>query len=384
MATPETNYDLPVAAGATLAAGSPFLGLIGERKLTGDPHINKNIKRMGLQALEREARPGDVILSSRPGWEGFKVTQAPFSGSEFFHASPVYGRKGGKGTVVDAGDLGEWEGSRATIKDVSRSAKTIHRHYPGHGYSDLVLVRPDKKLTHKQLLNLRSSLTSRAYDHYSVPRGAKAALKDLFVPKLDMFTSKKPPTPCSGTMCSALPAESMAESGILKNIAKGKAPGETLPADFLRAGSGFKPVGAVVRQNRALGPISRQVYRYGTRAGLGAGIGGAIYGGYKDPVTTAGILGGLATPSLARAASTAIYKRLRKVPKDEAVTALSNQLPKLRRLGMELFTPDPEMTPEMLRKLSLRFGTRTVPLALLGGLGTYLAASKIRDSFQNK
>jgi hypothetical protein len=287
------------------------------------------------------------------------------------------------GTVIDAGDLGEYEGMRPTIKDVSKRAKTIHRHFPGHGYSDLVLMRPDKGLSQEQILKLRRALTTRAYDPYSVPMGLRATLKELFVPKIKPL-AKNLPGSCSGTMCSALPGEAMAEAGILKNIAKGKAPQEVLPADFLRAGSGYSPVGAITRQQRALSPVSRAIYPYLSRAGLGLGIGGAIYGAYKDPETTAGILGGLATPALARGLSTKILQKTKQYNKDQAMVAVGNQLPKMKRLLMENFTPDPEMSPELLRKLKIRLGTRTLPLAVLGGLGSFLAARKVRGMFSEK
>ncbi len=383
---PDKNYDAPVAAGAAAAAGTPFLGMIGQRELVNDPHVNKNISRVGLHELERMARPGDVILSSRPGWEGFKVTQAPFSGSEFFHATPVYGRRGGKGTVIDAGDLAEFADYDPKIKDVTREARTVRHHFPSHGYGDLTLVRPEKKLNPKDVRDLRRALTSKAYDPYSVNVGAKAALKDMFVPKVELpATLKKkmpPPTPkvqCKGTMCSALPAEAFSESGLLKQIAKGKKPEEILPADFLRSGSGFKPVASVLKQKRALSPISRALYRYGTRAGVGAGIGGTIYGAYKDPAATAGILGAAAAPLATRGLGSAIHRKLFKSTKDESLRAVGNQLPQAKRLLLEAFTPDPDMSPELMKKLKLRFGTRTLPLALAGGLGTYFAADKIRD-----
>lgn len=378
MANTERDYDAPIAAAATAAGGTPFLGMVGERRIVHDPHLNKNIKRVGLHELERRARPGDVILSSRPGWEGFKITQAPLSGSEFFHASPVYGRRRGKGTVIDAGDLAEWRDYKPTIKEVSPAAKTVRRHFPEHGYADLVLMRPEKELSPKELRALRKSLTSRAYEPYSVPKGAKAALKDLFVPKLKQVAQT--PTPvCVGSMCSALPAEAMAESGVLRHISKGKAPGEVLPADFLRSGSGFKPVAAVTGQKRVLGPVSRQLYRLGGRAALGAGIGGTLYGTYKDPVTTAGILGGVATPLAVRAGAEAALRRFKHMPKPEASLAVHKQLPTIRRLLMEAFTPDPTLTPEAFKKLKWRLGLRTLPLMAAGGVGTYLMADKLRD-----
>lgn len=382
----EKNYDLPVAVGAGLAVGSPFLGLIGQRKLVHDPHINENIRKLTLKELGRQARPGDVVLSSRPRWGGFKVTQTPVSGSEFYHASPVYGRRGGLGTIIDAGDFGYDNPPRPTISGVSRIATPAPRHFSGHGYSDLVLMRPDKKLSPAQLKKLQKALTARAYQQYSVPVGAKAMLKELFVPKIKAFSkdlAKSTPEAirCSGTMCSALPSEAMAEAGILKNIAKGKGPSEVLPADFLRAGSGYSPVGAVIKQKRALSAVSRALYPYAARAGIGLGIGGTIYGTYKDPVATAGVLGGMMTPSIMRALATRAVQYGQHKTKNEAMSAVGNQLPKLKRLVLEAFTPDPEITPELARKLKLRFATRTLPIGLLGGLGSFLAAKKIRSMF---
>lgn len=381
----EINYNAQVGAGAAVAGTTPFLGMLGEKKIINDPHYNKNIGRVNLHELERMAKPGDVILSSRPGAEGFKLTQAPTSGSEFFHATPIYDKVRGKGKAFDAGDLAGWNDYKPTLKDVKGHSRAMRHHFPSHGYSDLMLMRPENELSPKQIKDLRRALTRRAYDTYSVSQGAKAAVKDLFVPKLKMFEPKAPSCGKGSTMCSALPSQAYDDAGILKRIARGKAPGDVLPADFLREGSGFKPVAAVVKQKRLIkNRAARAAARFGTRGAIGAGIGGAIYGSYNDPVATSAALGGLAAPTAARFLSSKLHSKLTHTPMQESMRSVSNALPSAKRLLMEAFTADPDMTPELLGKLRTRWGIRTLPLALAAGAGTYFAGDALRNWINKK
>ena len=131
-----------------VAAASPFAGLIGQKELVNDPHLNKSIKRMTVEELGRAARPGDVMVSTRPGMtSGFKAIEAPLLGSEFYHASPIMHQRGGKGMLYDAGDLAEFDYWKPGVNEIKRKTSTIPEHAKKHKYGDMMLVRPDKKMT---------------------------------------------------------------------------------------------------------------------------------------------------------------------------------------------------------------------------------------------
>ena len=93
----------PIVAGA-VAMGSPFLGLIGQRPLPQDPSRNKNIPEMTFEELARNARVGDIILTSKaPGTFGKALQLA--RGSEYHHSQPIIGRQKGKGVTFHVGDF---------------------------------------------------------------------------------------------------------------------------------------------------------------------------------------------------------------------------------------------------------------------------------------
>lgn len=377
---PRNESDRSTAAGiGALAAGtSPFWGMIGQKPIKIDPHLRSGIKDISINHLGELARPGDVVLASRGGWEGYKATQAPFSGSEFFHAAPVVGKNKGIGTVTDAGHLyTPGDKSKPNLKEMLRRAEKAPFHFSQKGYDDLVLLRPEKELTPQQLKRLQQAYVNRAFAPYSVTEGVKATLTDLFKPKI-LGASKGTVPVCVGSMCSGLPAQAFNEAGILESIAAGKNPRHVLPADFLREGSGFKAIGAVLEQDRSLkNKLIRNLHRYGSRGLLGAGIAGTVYGGYKDPAATAGVLGGLATPLLLRQAATEIYKRKPGISPGQARRAVTKEAPSLIKVLFSRF--DPGHKQRVLRYLS-----RTAPAGIAGGIGSYLLADKIREWVKNK
>lgn len=383
-----------VLAATGAATAAPFLGLIGQKKVVNDPHLNYKIKRMRLRDMERMAQPGDVILSSRPGWEGFKVTQAPFSGTEFFHASPVTSRWQGKGEVIDAGEVVFPKDPKYRIPadELTAHAKRVGVHFPEEGYGDLVLLRPGKGLTPAQQKRYTEELAKRTHNPYSVAKGVKATLKDLFVPKVknpkDLAADVDAVRGCeSGAqMCSSLPAEAHHAAGTAKNIAKGKLPSQVLPADFLREGSGFTPVGAVIKQEKSLTtPLQRAAYRYGGRGLLGLGLGTTVYNTSQDPIGTGALMAGMGTPLAIRMALTKKLRREspRMSPRklEQAVDMKLPSVTKVLRMGL---MKDPYLTEKAKKQLIKRVFTRTLPAGLLAGAGVYGVGSLLKNKLQKK
>jgi hypothetical protein len=381
-----------VLAATGAATASPFLGLIGQKKIVNDPHLNDKIKRMRLSDMERMAQPGDVILSSRPGWEGFKVTQAPFSGTEFFHASPVTSRWQGKGEVIDAGEA-IFPGApnyRIPEDELTSHAKRVGIHFPEEGYGDLVLMRPGKGLTPAQQKRYTEELAKRMHNPYSVAKGVKATLKDLFVPKLRNPSSAVADVDAvrgcnSGSqMCSSLPSEAHHAAGTAQNISKGKLPSQVLPADFMREGSGFNPVGAVLKQEKSLStPLQRAAYRYGGRGLLGLGMGTAVYNTSEDPVATTSALAGLGAPLALRAI---LKKRLKqenpRIGSRKLQQEVDLKLPsviKTLRLGL---MRDPYLSEQSKKLIKRRLFTRTLPASLAAGVGVYGLTNLIKNRLE--
>lgn len=368
------NIALGVAG---VGAASPFAGLIGQRRLIGDPRINKAIKRFeDIDDLSMMAQPGDILLSSEKGMVSpTKAFQTVGSGSEYYHTSPVVDRVSGHGKVLDTGSM-----HNPKAKDPSRSMSAVRRgaKYVSDmegTYDDFVLLRPDKPLTPEQIKKFQASMASRAGTDYSTAVGRKAFLKDLFLPKFRPFRKKGPISVpvCEGGSCSSVPASALGEAGIIDDILKGKAPQDVLPADFMRAGSGYTPIGAVVPDRPVpLGSAAkRALARYGLRAGIGLGIGGSLYGAYKEPEAAIGVGAGMMTPTLARMVGKKLLERkerLTKKPQEE----IGHVLPKAKNVLKKTIWRDlPEDTYKTMLK---RFGTRTAPIALAGGLGAYGAA----------
>ncbi len=397
------SVPIPVAAGLTGVALSPYLGLIGQKSIIMDPQVNTNIPRTSLQTFSRLAEPGDVILSSRPGWEGFKFTQSPFTGTDFFHASPVVDRRrhhvfhGRHAVIADAGDY--YEKYRSTPVPMhggkyrfTKSPMAID-HFIGEGYGDLVLMRPANRPSaaqHKAYLN---AIGKRFASEYSVEKGLKAILKDLFVPKLvnrsDTAVAKN--VLCNANnpqMCTSLPAESFAEAGIAKRIARGKLPSEVLPADFMREGSGFIPVVSHVRQPRAFqSGLHRKFMQIGSRGALGLGMAGSAYGAYEHPEVAGGVAASIGTASLVR--KLLVNRLNKKYPNltpseltDKVDEAFPGLYRNLRGLGF-VYDPLHKTTKQRLRLLR-NFSTRTLPVMLASGIGTYVGLRALRNALHDR
>jgi hypothetical protein len=375
---------------AGLGVASPFAGLIGQKKIVSDPHSNLNIERMTPEKIQELARPGDVVVSSRPGAEGFKITQSPFSGSEFFHTTPVVTSTYEGGMGLDAGDFPELNGLKPHTQYVENKARPLAQHFGEHGYEDMVLMRPNSEITYEQRKDLLKAIAERQPKAYSAPLGIKAMAKDLFLPKLKNAKSedviKALEKSCKGdaTMCSNFAAEAASHAGIANNIARGKLPTDILPADFLREGSGYSPVGAVVGQRRFYNNIGRKVGPYASRLGIGLGIGGGIYGTYKNPDVAAGIAAGAVAPHIVRKLLGKKYEqelssRVPSVAAREARLTAQEKLPSLVHTLMSYKGQLPGVKQDITRLL-----TRTAPLALGVGGAAYLGAHKLRKMFNKE
>jgi hypothetical protein len=408
MATPDTtDIAAPLAIGGGLAA-SPFLGLIGERRIRKDPFFTQSIKRMSPKQLAQLASPGDVILGSQRGTRSvrFKLPQLYTTGSEFYHAEPVAAQYApsfsdpdtgktvtkGKplGKTIEAGRM-SYSGKKGidAQKLLKKGPSAFTQNIPFTDYEDTVLLRPDKKLSSKDIRRLQLSLIEGGTKPYSNPMGVRALGRDLFIPKIPGITGKIGPLMQNeGHMCSSLPS-SIHEKLFGQQITAGKHPKHVLPADFLREGSPFKPIAASLKNPEALKNILAK--RMAFRGGLGAGLGGLGLAGYYEPEVFPGIAAGIGAPIgirklLEHLRSKEFPKTLRKFkPSQEA----SHILPTGKQLTENVGSlkdalrhiRETRTLPRGWKSLDLlkRFGTRTLPLALGGGLAAYLGTKALTN-----
>jgi hypothetical protein len=226
-------------------AGSPFLGMIGEKPISAekDPFIGK-IKRTRIHELSRQAHPGDVVLvSPRKGlgsiWKGPQVYT---SGNEFHHMEPVVARRRGHGitlTVDDNYDPFVSDKHPHTMQHHVRGEDNIAKRFKG---LDAVLMRPKNPLTPKQQQALEKSYRRRLSGRYVHTEAFKTFMKDIFVPKVN---GKSTPTHVND-LCSTLPSNAYSEA-TGRRVVPNKKPGDVMPADFLRENSNFETVVATVK-----------------------------------------------------------------------------------------------------------------------------------------
>lgn len=348
-------------------AASPFLGMIGEDPITKDPYTNKDIKRYKLTQLQRMARPGDVLVSTKNKWgQGiWKVPQVLSTGSDFYHAEPIFG----KGHSIEAGQFRdpEW-GSLLNPADpegpIKKAIKPITTTFKDQ---DVVLMRPDTHLTPKQQQQFLKNIYARSHTNYDTMMALKAYFQDMFLPK---FKGDSVRTTCTGDVCSTMPSQAMADV-VGERVHPNKAPNRTLPADFLRSQSGYTPVGATnnfgsVLKNRAL---ARGLFR----GGVGAGMAGTAYGVYKEPELGAGIAGALAAPPLLQ--HLYVNEQLGRnagMDIDDIANMARDKLPTMMDTAATVGYKN--QASDAIRKNFLR---RSLPLAALGGLGAYGAAKGV-------
>jgi hypothetical protein len=357
-------------AALTGIAASPFLGMIGEDKITKDPYRNPNIRKYTGLELEQMSRPGDVVVTAQPNWgKGhYKATQALSTGSDFYHAEPVYNKKRGRRTSITVGQFTDpyWNtpGEPRTPRDMESHLSPFAEKFKDE---DMVLLRPKEGLTPKQIRDYQKNMVTRSRGRYDSSKNVGNYLRDLFVPKIK---GKSTPT-CKGDVCATFPAQAMAEAKG-KRIHPHKKPAQTMPADLLRSQSIYDAVGATDKYK----PLFKNpnLVRALTRGGLGLGMAGTAYGAYQEPEIATGAIGAVAAPMLAEQARIKWLKRQHPdAPIQDIVSNARADVPRLLDLVDNIGAPD----AAHISRLRKNFMRRTVPIALLGGLGTYGLAKAI-------
>lgn len=348
------------------AALSPFLGAIGQRPVQHDPLLNTRIRRYKSMAeLARDAKPGDMLLTSKPEGSFWKYTIAPLTGSEFYHVQPVVGRRGGMGTSTSAGSFSDPSFAADTQKQLLQQSLKIPEELMNEGYPDAVLLRPKTPMTPDQLKAFKKDMMARAQAEFNRKNAVGSWLHDLFVPKLKMFEKGKNMPTCEGGICSSAPAMAYNEAGI--QIAKGKAARNAFPGDFLRSDA-LHAVGAYVPNKYKPNPILRRATPYLTRGAIGAGLAGTLYAGTEDPALLAAVPG----MALGSAAGGQIERLLRQ--KKKAV-------PSFRQgVLVDLLEATPLQRERMLRRLL----TGRVPGALLGGALAYGGGRALLNALKSR
>jgi hypothetical protein len=274
-----------VAIGA--AAASPFLGLIGEQPLRHDPILNPNIPRQSLEELAAKARPGDLMLTSQEGQSFLKRIQTMGQGSEFHHIVPTI--TGPEGTPL-RGLVDNWQLYSAARKGklppeaLAGDPFALHNlrgEFPelskglAEKYPNAVLLRPTTPLNPAEIGGMEQEMIHKSMEPYQARRAIRNWFRDIFLPKIKGVTGHKPIfCPPGSNICSTIPAEALENVG--REVVPGKAPTHVLPADFAKS-TGYEAIGAHVNKG-FLSPAKLKALRYGSRAGLGLGLGGAVYG----------------------------------------------------------------------------------------------------------
>ena len=350
----------PAVAGAL-----PMVGAIGEQPIIHDPLAGaKGQSFRNYEELSRAARPGDVMVLSKPKGSFFKNIITPAGGSEFYHAQPVYGRRGGHGITADTGWL---EGN--TEKELRRRSRTVMRDLPDQGYGDAVLLRPKKPLTSSQSRIYNRESMQRSAESYSIPKAVESYAKELFMPKLGPLTGggKQVGEICEGNICSTVPSQAF-HSATGRNVVPGKRAQDVFPSDFLRSKE-YELVGSKLDPNKArMNPALRKAMPYITRGGVGLGLAGATYESKEHPE----LAGAVAGATGAGLAGTAMSHALSKTP-EKAVEAL----PGLTELGSTVMH---EIPKKQVKQIYQRYLTRRVPLMAAGGAAGYMGVKKLREA----
>ena len=272
----ELNHRPSVGlTGAMVAAGaSPFLGLVGRKPLIHDPVSNPNIPRISREDLARQAQVGDIVLTSRDdlSWHKnlYKAFSKPISGSEFYHVEPVTHQEGGEGRSLEAGRL--W-GMDANLE---AAPEYLRKRY-GHklNFDDMVLLRPNQKMTPQERATYLDAITRGSAAQYSKPAAVSSWLKDIFLPKVPLSRNNK--VICADGTCSTVPAQALSEIG--HSVIDGVHPKRIMPSDFLGSDK-YTAVGASLK-NPYKNTLGRRLLPYASRAAIGGLLAGGVYGGSK-------------------------------------------------------------------------------------------------------
>ena len=391
---PEKHLGRNVAMGA--AAVAPFAGMIGQKPLHNDPLVGENTgkKFKTLDELSRHAQPGDIVITNKGSEGPFKKFITPMTGSEFYHAQPVVGRRRGHGLTTDIGMIGK---HNRTVPDMLKDTfqvKTLK-----HDYDDVVLLRPKKPLTAKQLevFNREALHRARLDPGYDVRKAVGVWTRDVFVPKIKGFTgtgnqfsqSKKDLVQsidkktftvkgaprsysyCSGNVCSTAPAQAYTKA-TGRHVLPGKAAKDMFPTDFLRSEE-YEVVGAHLKPKKHWHKVVKAVGPYAVRAGLGVAGAGAVYTASKHPDETGGLTGAVAASHF----STRLNRHYA-----TSHTAAQMRIPGLEEVvrshikGSDLETA---VGPEGSRKYLTRWLTRKVPIIAAGGAAGYYGTKTLRE-----
>jgi hypothetical protein len=327
------------------------MGMIGESKLVNDPNEYPDVKRFSKEEILAAARPGDIFAVSKPGWENAigKIPQVLTTGSEFYHVEPVVDKRGKNVATIEVSADGIAPTNTPPLPYGTETIKKKMSKYIEQG--DLALLRPKFDFTPEQkekYLDRIKELSPRPYDD----AGAVSTwLNDIFVPKpLRRFTSNKTN---DSNICSTFPAQALFEA-TGRRVQQDVSPNRTLPVDYLRDNSSYELVGATDPQEEKVlkNPLAT---RLASRGLIGAALAGAAYGLYRNPHVITGAIGGALTPLAIRGMSG------------------SSRIPTYKERAMA--TMDSES--DAAKQVSKDFLTKSVPLALAGGVGSYAVSRGI-------
>lgn len=363
-----SGVSLPQAAAMTAAGLSPFAGMIGRQPIIHDPLQGAKGKDFkSLEGLQRAAREGDILLTSKDKGSLFKGFIDPVGGSQFYHAQPVTGRAGGKGYTLSAGDLAgeEMSPAKALLHDYPIAE---HLRNDANAYSDAVLLRPKRPLSPEELERLRESYGARVQREYDNKKAVSAFLHETFVPKVDALARRRAQTVCEGNVCSTLPAMALHEA-TGRSVVPGKAAQDVFPTDFLRS-TEYELVGShVTPATRQLqGSAWRKAAPWLLRGGMGAALAGGTYAATEKPELAAAAAGaGAGTAALTHAAQRGWIS--------------PDKIPTWHDLGGTIMSENGLRSPEA-RALGKQFLKTHVPAMAAGGLAAYGAAKGLQALYR--
>jgi hypothetical protein len=369
-----------LAGGAV--AGTPFLGLIGEKPIVHDPFFNKDIPRVNYDRLSELAQPGDILLTGKRKGTGWQYIQT-HTGTPWYHAQPVVGRFGGQtpgavGTTLSVNSLAAQNPNMSNNTAVKQWADTIKGEARKSHYSDMLLMRPKQKLTPEQLEKFVNRAVYSAREEYNIPVAIKGWLKDMFLPKIGKGTTALPSgyKPCKADTCGTMSAHSYSEATGKSPVA-GKLPRDILPSHYLREGSDYAPVAARLSYegpSRELLKRRAMLMRGGTGLALGVGTAAAI----EDPATLPILPAFMAAPEIAQK----LYgkyrlKYLLKHNKPVSQYYWMNSEKSMPGYGVLLDNlKETNTRARELRRNALR---RSLPLSIAAAAGTYGLARLLKN-----
>lgn len=379
----EESHTARNLAVGSAAAALPFAGMIGQRKLIHDP--TRSASAAGVEAwndaynMRRAAQPGDVLVT-RAAQNGTDTIMTALTGSPYHHVESVLAPD----RVMMSGDL-HLDPKQFASKELYEKALASQAALPAarkvryanrvtdlaRNSDEMLLLRP------KQAPNMPHLETAAMHlaelPHSLTGKGPSAALHEVFVPKLNvvdkirgLLRGKRDKLICNDTMCSTFTAGVSDAAGTMPRGNPGKALEHAIPPDFLRSPD-FDLVGRYVNpeaeqlSEKALKNMRRM--GLAGRAGIGLALGAGAYGLTEDPMLAAGAAGAAVTPSVVR--------------------AVLNRVSKNPHKGYETLRPVSRAGADIIKRRwgNLRsIGTRTVPVALAGGLAAYLGGKKLYNS----